>query len=235
MATQQAIAGDEQQTHQRVRRDAERIALPGRGRAVVARRLRGRRAEHQERQRQDRRDADDADRHLRRTPALGGDEVLHQRRPDDAGEIVAAGCDARPRCRGGARTSARCRSSAARTSRSCRARSGLRQRELPEIGGHADSTKPAPSSTAPATIGTMTPKRSASRPITMPPAPKPIMVSVNGSDASPRATPKSACTAGSATTKDHMPTPPMVPIASATQSLIQACLESTSLAGADPA
>jgi hypothetical protein len=53
------------------------------------------------------------------------------------------------------------------------------------------------------------PKRSASRPITMPPMPKPAIVSVNGSEASPRAMPKSACTAGRATTKDHMPTLPM--------------------------
>ena len=97
-----------------------------------------------------------------------------------------------------------------------------------------DSTKPVASSTAPARIGTMTPNRSASRPIRTPPPPKPTMVSVKASDASPRATPKSACTAGSATTKDHMPTPPMVPIASATQSLIQACLESTSLCGRGP-
>ena len=56
----------------------------------------------------------------------------------------------------------------------------------------------------------------------MPPMPKPIIVSVNGSDASPRAMPKSACTAGSATTNDHMPTLPMVPSTSATASRIQA-------------
>ena len=47
--------------------------------------------------------------------------------------------------------------------------------------------------------------------------PKPNMVNVNGSDASPRAMPKSACTAGSATTKDHMPTLPMLPIRSAAE------------------
>ena len=40
--------------------------------------------------------------------------------------------------------------------------------------------------------------------------PNRIIVSVYGSDASPRATPNSACTVGSATTTDHMPTPPMV-------------------------
>ena len=55
-----------------------------------------------------------------------------------------------------------------------------------------------------------------------PPRPKPIIVSVNGSDASPRGTPKSACTAGSATTNDHMPMLPMVPSASAMPSRSQA-------------
>ena len=48
------------------------------------------------------------------------------------------------------------------------------------------------------------------RPISTPPNAKPIMVSVNGSDAALRSTSNSACTAGSATTTDHMPTPPMV-------------------------
>ena len=61
--------------------------------------------------------------------------------------------------------------------------------------------------------------------------PNPTMVSVNGREASPRATPKSACTAGSITTNDHMPTLPTVPIASATTSLSHAVLESTSVAG----
>ena len=41
-----------------------------------------------------------------------------------------------------------------------------------------------------------------------PPTPKPIVVRVKGRDAPPRATPNSACTAGKATTTDHMPTPP---------------------------
>src|SRR3954464_7116483 len=39
--------------------------------------------------------------------------------------------------------------------------------------------------------------------------------------------PNSACTAGSATTNDHMPTLPMVPSTSATASLIQAYVEAT--------
>ena len=57
------------------------------------------------------------------------------------------------------------------------------------------------------------PNRSCSRPITIPPNAKPSIVSVKGSEASARATPKSACTAGSTTTIDHMPTPPTVPSA----------------------
>jgi hypothetical protein len=66
--------------------------------------------------------------------------------------------------------------------------------------------------------GHTTPRRSASRPITTEPRAKPIMVSVNGSDDSPRAMPKSACTAGNATTNDHMPMQPMVPSESAAAS-----------------
>src|SRR5215475_5704223 len=54
------------------------------------------------------------------------------------------------------------------------------------------------------------PKRSANRPTMMPPIIKPIMVSVYGREAPARCTPKSACTAGSATAKDHRPTQPSV-------------------------
>ena len=52
------------------------------------------------------------------------------------------------------------------------------------------------------------PSRSDSWPMITPPTPKPIVVSVKGRDAPPRATWNSACTAGKATTTDHMPTPP---------------------------
>ena len=54
------------------------------------------------------------------------------------------------------------------------------------------------------------PKRSESLPIRMPPKPKPSIVSVYGSEAADRAIPNSACTAGSTTATDHMPTPPML-------------------------
>ena len=40
------------------------------------------------------------------------------------------------------------------------------------------ATKPAPSPTLPSSTGTITPKRSDSRPIKMPPRPKPSIVSV---------------------------------------------------------
>ncbi len=60
------------------------------------------------------------------------------------------------------------------------------------------------------TSGSMTPRRSDRRPIRMPPTPKPIIVIVYGSEASERATPNSACTAGSTTTTAYMPTPEIV-------------------------
>src|SRR5262245_30986820 len=66
------------------------------------------------------------------------------------------------------------------------------------------------------------PNRSDRRPSMTPPHAKPNMVSVNGSDASARATPNSACTAGSTTGTDHMPTLPMVPSTTATLSRHQA-------------
>ncbi len=52
--------------------------------------------------------------------------------------------------------------------------------------------------------------------------PKPIMVSVYGSDASPRATPNSAWMRGSTTATEYMPEPPMVISSSDTSSRVQA-------------
>ena len=54
------------------------------------------------------------------------------------------------------------------------------------------------------------PRRSARRPITRPPMPKPIISSVYGSDASARATPNSACTAGSTTATTYIALLPTV-------------------------
>src|SRR6267143_2666130 len=88
--------------------------------------------------------------------------------------------------------------------------------------------KPAPRLRAPITTGTMTPKRSESLPIRMPPTPKPTIVSVYGSDASARETPNSACRAGSATTTPYMAAPPMVMSSSAAPSLTQAYSDSAS-------
>ena len=78
--------------------------------------------------------------------------------------------------------------------------------------------KPAPSPTAPSTTGTITPKRSASRPISTPPRPKPTIVSVYGSDASARATPNSAWMRGSTTVMEYIPEPPIVMSSSDTAS-----------------
>ena len=64
----------------------------------------------------------------------------------------------------------------------------------------------------PIAMGIAMPILSLMRPIRTPPAPKPIMVRVNGTEAAPRAIPKSAWTADSDTTTDHIPTPPMVEI-----------------------
>ena len=75
--------------------------------------------------------------------------------------------------------------------------------------------------------GTMMPKRSDNLPIRMLDTPKHTIVSVYGNDAAPRATPNSACTVGSATTTDHMPTPPIVDSTSETISRIHASPDST--------
>ena len=71
------------------------------------------------------------------------------------------------------------------------------------------------------------PSRSDNRPIATPPNAKPIMARVNGSEASARATPNSACTAGSTTGTDHMPTLPTAPSTTAAASRHQAKGDST--------
>lgn len=62
----------------------------------------------------------------------------------------------------------------------------------------------------------MTPKRSARRPISVPPIPKPIISSAYGMEASARATPNSAWTAGSTTGTTYVPLAPTVMSASVT-------------------
>ena len=68
-----------------------------------------------------------------------------------------------------------------------------------------------------------------------PPKANPTIASVNGSDACARGTANSACTGGSATTTDHMPTPPMVEISIVAARRSHACAESGCglLAGVD--
>jgi hypothetical protein len=67
----------------------------------------------------------------------------------------------------------------------------------------------------------VTPNRSTARPITRLPSAKPIMVKVYGSEASARATPNSACTAGMITMIDHIPTLPRTAMARVMPSLVQ--------------
>ena len=62
--------------------------------------------------------------------------------------------------------------------------------------------------------------------MTTPPTAKPTIVSVNGNEACARGTANSACTAGSATTTDHMPTPPMVETSMVAARRSHACAES---------
>jgi len=84
------------------------------------------------------------------------------------------------------------------------------------------STKPAARHTAPTSADTITPRRSASRPIQMPPMPKPTISSVYGSEASARATSNSACTAGSTTATMYMQLLPTVIRARVTSRRVQA-------------
>ena len=78
----------------------------------------------------------------------------------------------------------------------------------------------------PRPIATTIPKRSESFPVATPPSPKPSMAKVKASEAAPRVVSYSACTTGSTTTTDHIPTLPTEPISNAKASLIQAWRES---------
>ena len=96
-------------------------------------------AAHEERERHDRGEKEYADAGMRCAPAFRGDEVLHHRWPDRAGEIIARRRDrdgnAAPlhkpvRCVGHQRTEA-CRAADAD-------QQAMRQRDLPDAGGNAD-------------------------------------------------------------------------------------------------
>ena len=142
-----------------------------------------------------------------------GDEMLHQRRPDDAGEIVAGGGDGdrdaapahEPMRDVGHQRPEASPSSRRRSAGRARARTAVR---LVDIADARDSR--ARSATLPSASGAAMPKRSARRPINTPPPAKPIMAACRAARPPARSTPNSAWIAGSATTTDHMPTPPMV-------------------------
>ena len=171
-----------------------------------------RRAAQQQRERQHRDDHEDRDAEVRRAPARGGDEVRDHRRPHGAREVVAAREDAERHAaplgepqrhvreqRRERRGSADADEEAVRervlheASRPRRARVARAERERAEDHRHHD----------PVAVGHLAHRRCSrcrSR----------SWSACTGSDASARATPNSACTAGSATTTAHIPTPPMV-------------------------
>ena len=98
-------------------------------------RVRRRRTPHRQDQRQHGDGADQADADLRRAPALRGDEILDERRPDRAGEIISAGGD---RHRDAAPLLEPVRDvghDRAERARRAEAEQALRQRELPDVGG----------------------------------------------------------------------------------------------------
>ena len=112
-----------------------------RGDAPRRSRSRARRAppQQQQQQRQHGEHAEDADRDMRRAPAVRRDEVLHDRRPDRAGEIIAAGGD-RDRDAAPALEPVRhVRHQRAETRRGAEPDQHMREREQHEIGRQPDS------------------------------------------------------------------------------------------------
>ena len=111
----------------------------------------------QQRQRQHGHEAEDADAHIGLAPADGVDGMLQERRPDGAGEIVAAGDDRDRDAALPPEPVARRRPPAGRRWRSCRAcRSAAPApaRTASRSPARAATTKPMPSMMAPKTSGT---------------------------------------------------------------------------------
>jgi hypothetical protein len=167
------------------------------------------------------------------SPAEAVEAEPHDLRPDGAGEVVARGGDgdgdAAPpvepegdmgeeRAEGGRRAEAD--------------EQAVRQGEdedrgSPSGGQHiADAEQQAA-----ADHGAMMPNRSEIRPISDAAAGKAQHGQRVGQRGLAAPEPKSACTAGITTTTDHMPTPPIVPSASATARRSQAARPSMSEAG----
>ncbi len=83
--------GDDEQRLQRARGQPERMRRARRRHGAPVRMIRERRLPaQQQRERQHARDAEDADADIRGSPAGAADEVLDDRRPHGAGEVVAA-------------------------------------------------------------------------------------------------------------------------------------------------
>src|SRR5262249_27295670 len=189
--------------------------------------MRGRTPPQRQQERRHGERAERANAHMRGPPALGRHEMLHDRRPNRARDIVAAGDDGdgnaastgeplrgvgdqRPERGGGAEPD-----------------EDVYKRKQHEIGGEArgDVTDAERERAA-------YDRRRDAEPVGEPShehaaAGKPDHRQVKGSEASARATPNSACTAGSTTGTDHMPTLPLVPSITAAPSRSQAQRDST--------
>ena len=105
----------------------------------------------------------------------------------------------------------------------------LKLNKLPDMPAQV---KPKPVPKAPISKGVITPRRSASLPIHMPPKPKPSIIKVYGKDALPRPTPNSAWTAGKTTAMTYMLALPRVMSARVMSKRRVACEESIHSAGA---
>ncbi len=146
------------------------------------------------------------------------DAALDQRRPDGAGEIIAAGGDGDSDAAAPLEPVRDLRPSAGRMSSRRRSRrEKCRRDELPLRNGRsADSgVADAERDAMPSAIRRhRMPRRSVMRPMAILPTPKPIIATRVGERRIRARAANSACTTGSATTTDHMPTAPSVPSAS---------------------
>ena len=166
-------AGDAEQRLRVVHAQAERRgstpAAPALERVAVAGRCSRRTRPHQQREQRHRHDAEDAEADVGLAPADDLDEVLHDRRPDRAGEVVAARADrdrdAAPahepeRRVGDQRRESRRAAEQRRAEAPC---TSTKLPRLPRTGRRRRSRRRAP--TAPIRTTSITPRRSASWPI----------------------------------------------------------------------
>ena len=160
-----------------------------------------------------------ADADMRRAPAVGGDEMLHHRRPDRAGEIIAGGGDgdgdaaaAHEPVRDVGHQRRRSVAEQPRpiskpcASATCHRLSAIADRDIAERRATACRAPAAPRCRSGRRAVPSPRRRRQSR----------SWPACRAARHRRGATPKSAWMAGSATTTDHMPTPPMVRSSTAT-------------------